>query len=207
MTVLLIAAYKFKCYWLIHGWLFVSSLMLLFLFSFIYLTHVLQTYNLPLDYISLVLIMWNFGIVGMICIHWKGPLKVRTYLCDSYVPQWWAEFNDELSWLLSKRFRASYLTYLQKIAKSFSKFLLFTFLTFIYMVVNNQLNSSFRHITVTLFWCTFLPPTYLLKHWDMSEATKFSKNHLLRLKFLLAFEIGAHWHGCVNLVTPFVIIF
>ena len=109
MTVLLIAAYKFKCYWLIHGWLFVSSLMLLFLFSFIYLTHVLQTYNLPLDYISLVLIMWNFGIVGMICIHWKGPLKVRTYLCDSYVPQWWAEFNDELSWLLSKRFRASYL--------------------------------------------------------------------------------------------------
>ena len=26
-------------------------------------------------------------------------------ICDNYVPQWWVEFDDELSWLFTKRFR------------------------------------------------------------------------------------------------------
>ena len=63
-------AYKFKCYWLIYGWLFISSLMLLFLFSFIYLGELLKTYNLPLDYITLVTIVQVF-LVSLIKIKRK----------------------------------------------------------------------------------------------------------------------------------------
>ena len=77
MTLVLILLYKFRCYNIIHGWLMLSSLMMLFIFMFTYFSEVLVAYNIPMDVFSISLFMWNFGVVGMICIHWKGPLLLQ----------------------------------------------------------------------------------------------------------------------------------
>ena len=78
-------------------------------------------------------------------------------MCDNYVPQWWAELDNELSWSFTKRFRVFILfAGNSQILLKISVILIFIYLVALYMLVNkqptqliSQLNSSLLHIIVS----------------------------------------------------------
>ena len=68
-------------------------------------------------------------------------------LCDNYVPQWWVEFDDELSWLFTRRFRVFSILFAENSQNLLKISVIPILLTLIYLealnlIVNNQLNSS-----------------------------------------------------------------
>jgi len=99
LTFGLVICYKARCYKAIHGWLMISTVMLVFWFSYEFLMELLVATNTPMSWPIVGLSIWNFGVGGMFSVHWKAPLIIQqAYLIAvstlmalcflKYLPDW-----------------------------------------------------------------------------------------------------------------------
>ncbi|RWS23351.1 presenilin-2-like protein [Leptotrombidium deliense] len=98
-TVMILILYLYKCYRIINTWLAFTSFFLLTFFTFLYFKEAMLSFNYPVDDVTVTIGLWNFGIVGMVGIHWKAPkLLQQCYLIYiatlmalvfiKYLPDW-----------------------------------------------------------------------------------------------------------------------
>ena len=76
-TVILLLLFKYKCTKAIFLWLVVSSGLLVFFAASTYFVEILKVGNLVIDWVTFVFCVWNYGSLGLMVIHWKGPLRVQ----------------------------------------------------------------------------------------------------------------------------------
>lgn len=76
-TIVILLCFRFGFMKLLTGFLMVVVLGLLGLFTWNLSVSLLATFNAPLDYISLIFAIWNFAVVGLIVIFWRGPMWLQ----------------------------------------------------------------------------------------------------------------------------------
>jgi len=77
VTVIFVILYKYRCLKLIFGWLILSTGIMLGFFGGYLSYQVLYAFNIPMDYFTFSVVLWNFAIVGNIAIFWHASVKVN----------------------------------------------------------------------------------------------------------------------------------
>jgi presenilin 1 len=105
MTFVIVALYKYNCMWCLIGYMmFASTSLLGFLGGHMWYVAI-QIYNLPVDKLTFVGVLWNFAAVGVLSIFYgRGIPKYVTQgylICTSVILAWHLSyFDDVMAWTL-----------------------------------------------------------------------------------------------------------
>jgi presenilin 1 len=105
MTFVIVLLYKYRCMWLLLGYMVFASAMLLGVLGAVMFGVAIDKYELDIDQFSFYFTLWNFAAVGTAAIFWqKGiPMFVtQGYLIATSVILAWqlSHFDEWTSWTL-----------------------------------------------------------------------------------------------------------
>ncbi|KAI9488093.1 Presenilin-domain-containing protein [Zychaea mexicana] len=79
IVVTVVIVFLFRKGWIkvLVGFFMIVVLMLLGFMTYLLLLNLIQVFSIPMDYITMVFALWNFAVVGLVSIFWKGPLWLQ----------------------------------------------------------------------------------------------------------------------------------
>ena len=77
VTLLFIALYRWRCYRILYAWLGLSMLLVLGFVGGLTAAGMLAYYNVPCDWPTFALVLWNFVVVGLVAIFYRVPMFVQ----------------------------------------------------------------------------------------------------------------------------------
>ncbi|KAI8350897.1 Presenilin-domain-containing protein [Choanephora cucurbitarum] len=77
MTFMFVLCFKYRLYKLLFFWLGLSVFSVLGITASTLWIEMMNVYQIPLDYLTLIVCAWNFSIVGVIAVFWNSPLWIQ----------------------------------------------------------------------------------------------------------------------------------
>ncbi|KAF9957890.1 Presenilin-1 [Mortierella alpina] len=77
VTIIIVVLFKRGHIKILVGFFMVVVAMLLGFMGYILLLNLIQVMRIPLDYVTMVFALWNFSVVGLISVFWKGPMWLQ----------------------------------------------------------------------------------------------------------------------------------
>ncbi|KAI8643011.1 Presenilin-domain-containing protein [Parasitella parasitica] len=77
MTFMFVLCFKYRLYKFLFFWLGLSVLSILGVTASTLWIEMMNVYNVPMDYLTMLFCTWNVAVVGVVAIFWKSPLWVQ----------------------------------------------------------------------------------------------------------------------------------
>ena len=105
MTFVIVILYRFQCMKCLIGYMILCSATLLGILGGNLYRVAIQIYNLPIDWLTYCLQIWNFAVVGVLAVFWSHGIPkfvTQGYLiCTSVILAWHLDYFDEYTtWCL-----------------------------------------------------------------------------------------------------------
>ncbi|KAG0231843.1 hypothetical protein BGW42_008592 [Actinomortierella wolfii] len=81
VTIIIVILFKKGYIKVLIGFFMVVVALLLGFMGYVLILNLIQVFRIPLDYLTMSFALWNFAVVGLVSVFWKGPMWLQqTYL-------------------------------------------------------------------------------------------------------------------------------